>query len=82
MIILEAPELGGRMSLQLHHPPEGVHHGSFLTVPEPGEPLGKGASGGLPVDVLHRPRVVNLFRQVEEQVEGTQVKLYTGWIKV
>ena len=70
MIILEAPELGGPMSLQLQHPPK------------PGEPLGKGASGGLPVDVLHRPQVVNLFRQVEEQVEGTQVKLYTGWIKV
>ena len=70
MIILEAPKLGGPMSLQLHHPPK------------PGELLGKGASGGLPVDVLHRPQVVNLFRQVEEQVEGTQVKLYTGWIKV
>ena len=52
MIILEAPELGGRMSLQLHHPPEGVHYSSFLMVPEPGEPLGKGANGGLPVDVL------------------------------
>ena len=75
MIILEAPELGGRMSLQLHHPHEGVHYSSFLMVPEPGEPLGKGASGGLPVDVLHRPQVVNLFRQVGEQLEGTQVKL-------
>ena len=40
MIILEAPELGGQMSLQLHHPPK------------PGEPLGKGANEGLPVDVL------------------------------
>ena len=66
-----ASELGGQISLQLHHPPEGVHHNSFLMVPEPGESLGKGASGGLPVDVLHRPQVVNLFRQVGEQVEGT-----------
>ena len=75
MIILKAPQLGGRMSLQLHHPPEGVHHSSFLMVPEPGEPLGKEASGGLPVDVLHRPQVVNFFRQVGDQVEGTHVKL-------
>ena len=64
MIILEAPGLGGQMSLLLHHPPEGVHHSYFLMVPEPGEPLGKGASGGLPVDVLQMPQVVNLFRQV------------------
>ena len=70
------------MSLLLHHPPEGVHHSYFLMVPEPREPLGKGASGGLPVDVLQKLQVVNLFRQVEEQVVGTQVKLYTGWIKV
>ena len=52
MIILETLELGGRMSLQLHHAPEGVHHSSFLMVPEPGEPLGKGANEVLPVDVL------------------------------
>ena len=67
MIILKAPQLGGWMSLQLHHPPEGVHHSSLHMVPEPGEPLGKGASGGLPVDVLHRPEVVTLFIQVGEQ---------------
>ena len=52
MIILETLKLGGRMSLQLHHAPEGVHHSSFLMVPEPGEPLGKGAYEGLPEDVL------------------------------
>ena len=75
MIILETLELGGRMSLQLHHAPEGVHHSSFLMVPEPGEPLGKGASGGLPVDLLHRPHVLNLFTLVREHLEGTQVKL-------
>ena len=75
MIILEAPELGGPMSLLLHHPPEGVLNSSFLMVPEPCESLGKGASEGLPVDVLQRPQVLNLFRQVGEHVEGTEVKL-------
>ena len=51
------------MGTLLLHPLKGVHYSALLVVPEPGELRGEGAGGGLIVDVLHRPQVVDLLRQ-------------------